>query len=84
MIQFLFIVILITAISLLLLGINIYVFGKKFPETEVGKNRNIMRLGLTCPSCEERAHYRKVRPVKIDVRSLKPDWKQINRTARLP
>jgi hypothetical protein len=74
MLQLILIVSVIVAVSLILLGINIYIFGKKFPETEVGKNRNMIRLGLSCPSCEERARYRKLRPAKINVKTLKPDW----------
>jgi len=78
MIQLIVIASVIVALALALLGINIYVFGRKFPETEVGKNRNMMRLGLSCPSCDERARYRKLRPVKINVKTLKPDWKKVN------
>lgn len=79
MLQLIVIAFVIVALALILLGLNIYVFGKKFPETEVGKNRNMMRLGLTCPSCEERARYRKLKPVKVNTSSLKPDWNQIKR-----
>jgi len=79
MLQLILIASALVALSLLLLGINIYVFGKKFPETEVGKNQNMRRLGLSCPSCEERANYRNLRPVRINVKTLKPDWKEIHR-----
>ena len=75
MIQTIIIATVIVGICLVLLGINIYIFGKKFPETEVGKNRHMMKLGLSCPSCEERARYRKMRPVKINMKTLRPDWK---------
>ncbi len=78
MLQLILIVSVIVAVSILLLGINIYIFGKKFPETEVGKNKNMIRLGLSCPSCEERARYRKMRPVRINVKTLKPDWDRLN------
>jgi hypothetical protein len=67
----------IVALSVLLLGINIFIFGRKFPETEVGKNKHMIRLGLKCPHCEERARYRKTRPVKLDPAYLKPDWRSI-------
>jgi len=77
MLQLIFIASVLVALSFILLGINIYVFGKKFPETEVGKNRNMMRLGLTCPSCEERARFRKLRPLKINIKTLQPDWEKI-------
>jgi len=74
MIQLLIIVSAIVALSILMLGINIFVFGRKFPETEVGKNKNMIRLGLRCPQCEERIQYRKLRPVKVNMKTLQPDW----------
>jgi hypothetical protein len=74
MLQTIIIAAAIVAICLLLLGINIYVFGKKFPETEVGKNKHMIKMGLTCPSCEERARYKKLRPVRINTKTLRPDW----------
>ena len=77
MLQLIIIASAIVGISLILLGINIFVFGKKFPETEVGKNKNMIRLGLMCPHCEERARYRKLRPVKINFETLQPDWKAL-------
>jgi hypothetical protein len=77
MLQVIIIASIIVGLSLVLLGINIYVFGKKFPETEVGKNRNMIRLGLRCPQCEERVQYRKLKPVKVDLTTMQPDWKAI-------
>jgi DNA-directed RNA polymerase subunit RPC12/RpoP len=74
MLQLFFIVSALVALSILLLGINIFVFGRKFPETEVGKNKNMIRLGLRCPQCEERIRYHKVKPVKINPKTLKTDW----------
>ena len=74
MLQLLIIVLALVALSILLLGINIFVFGRKFPETEVGKNKNMIRLGLHCPQCEERTRYRKLKPVKINMKTLLPDW----------
>jgi len=74
MLQLLIIVSALVAISILLLGINIFVFGRKFPETEVGKNQHMIRLGLRCPQCEERTRYRKLKPVKINLKTLHPDW----------
>ncbi len=74
MTQLILIAVIIVALSILLLGINIFVFGRKFPETEVGKNKNMKRLGLRCPQCEERARYRKLKPAKINTRTLAPDW----------
>lgn len=69
--------VIVVGISIILLGINILVLGRKFPETEVGKNRHMIRLGLRCPQCEEREKYRKLRPVKVDVKSLRPNWEML-------
>jgi hypothetical protein len=79
MIQLLIIVSAVVALSILLLGINIFVFGRKFPETEVGKNKNMIRLGLRCPHCEERARYRKLKPVRINLKNMQPDWGMMKR-----
>jgi len=74
MLQILLIAIVIVALAVLLLGINILI-GRKFPETEVGKNKNMIRLGLRCPHCEERARYRQSKPARLRPSELKPDWK---------
>lgn len=74
MLQLILIVSIIVGFALLLLGINIFVFGRKFPETEVGKNVNMIKLGLRCPQCEERIHYRKMKQRRINFRTLRPDW----------
>jgi len=79
MLQTLAIVIFLVALAIILLGINIFVFRKKFPETEVGRNENMIRLGVTCPMCEERKSYRKtVRPRDINAGNLRPDWSSIS------
>ncbi len=77
MFQILLIAIVVVALAILLLGINIFVFGRKFPETEVGKNKNMIRLGLRCPHCEERARHRRSKPTTLYPSELKPDWKAI-------
>lgn len=77
MLQVLLIAIVVVAAAILLLGINIFVFGRKFPETEVGRNKNMIRLGLRCPHCEEKARYRKSKPAMLRSSELKPDWKAI-------
>jgi hypothetical protein len=74
MLQLILIVSALVAISVLLLGINIFLFGRKFPETEVGKNKNMIKLGLKCPHCEERARYRKPKPARPNLKTLQPDW----------
>jgi hypothetical protein len=82
MLQLIIIVSALVAISVLLLGINIFVFGRKFPETEVGKNKHMIKLGLRCPHCEERIRYRRLVPVRINPKNLQPDWKEIQRFYR--
>ena len=77
MLQLLLIAIVIVALAVILLGINIFLFGRKFPETEVGKNKNMIRLGLRCPHCEERARYQQSKPARIRPSELRPDWKAL-------
>jgi hypothetical protein len=77
MFQIIVITAVIVALSVLLLGINIFILGRKFPETEVGKNKHMVSLGIKCPHCEERARYGKKRPLKLHPAYLKPDWKRI-------
>ena len=75
MFQLIVIVTILVALSLLMLGINIFVFKRKFPETEIGRNRHMIGLGLRCPKCEENKAYRKkLRPSELNVKRLKPDW----------
>ena len=45
-------------IAFLGLGVNIFFRKTAFPETEVGKNRDMKRLGITCAKCEERRIYK--------------------------
>ncbi len=54
MILTLVIVISMVALAVFLLGINLFLFSRKFPETEVGRNEHMLRLGVRCPMCEER------------------------------
>jgi hypothetical protein len=79
MLQLIIIVSVAVGFSILLLGIGIFVFGRQFPETEVGKNSNMIKLGLRCPQCEERKRYRKLKPVRIHLKTLQPDWNQLKR-----
>lgn len=52
-------------ISFVALGVNIF-FRKegKFPETEVGKNRKMRDLGISCAKCEEHRKYREIKRKK--------------------
>ena len=78
MIQELAVVIALVAIAVFMLGINIFLFRRKFPETEVGRNKDMIRLGLRCPKCEERkTNPRRVLPRTIDPGKLQPDWSSL-------
>lgn len=78
MIQVLAIVVGLVAIAVFMLGINIFLFGRKFPETEVGRNKDMIRLGLRCPKCEERKDNRRIKhPHAINPGKLKPDWSSL-------
>jgi hypothetical protein len=44
--------------STLLLGFNIFFLKKKFPETHVGHNSNMKKLGISCVKCEEQKKFR--------------------------
>jgi len=75
MIQLLAIVIGLVAIAVFMLGINIFLFRRKFPETDIGRNKDMIRLGLRCPRCEERKDNGKIiHPSTIDPGKLQPDW----------
>jgi hypothetical protein len=50
--------VIIVIISILLLGFNIFFLKKKFPETSVGHNRNMKKLGIYCVKCEEQKKFR--------------------------
>jgi hypothetical protein len=76
------IVVVLVALAFLLMGINVFLFRRKFPETEIGANRHMKKLGLSCPQCEERKrtrHKRSLKPVSISPEKLRPDWKSIRK-----
>jgi len=78
MLKLLIIVLIIVALSFLMLGVNVFLFKKKFPETEVGRNKNMAKLGLTCPVCDEkRSQSRPNKPVKLNPDKLTPDWSSL-------
>jgi len=52
-IKVVFLVIVILAISFIGIGFNIFLRNKKFPQTSIGKNKNMAKLGLTCPKSDE-------------------------------
>ncbi len=50
------------AFAFVALGIRIFfVRGGKFPETEVGRNRKMRELGITCAKCEEQQQWNRMK-----------------------
>ncbi|MBN2272974.1 MAG: hypothetical protein JXR41_03395 [Bacteroidales bacterium] len=71
MINILVAALVIVLISFILLGFNIFFRKKSFPESEIGRNKDMRKLGLTCPKCDELKLYRKQKPAKkIDPEDL--------------
>lgn len=69
--NFMLIVLAIVLGSFLFLGFNIFFRKKSFPETEIGRNREMRKLGLACPKGEEKRLYGKSKPtVKINPEDL--------------
>lgn len=60
MIKLLIVVLILVTSAFLLLGMNVFFFRRKFPETEVGKNKDMHKLGLVCPKCEEKRKCQKI------------------------
>jgi hypothetical protein len=75
MLQLIIISVTLVTVAILLIGINVFFFGRKFPETEVGRNPDMIKLGLRCPKCEESTIYHPVRQIRY--KTLKPDWELI-------
>ena len=51
--QLFLIVLVLVALAFLGLGINIFFFHKPFPETEIGKNKEMRKRGIKCVKGEE-------------------------------
>jgi hypothetical protein len=66
-----------TAIAFAALGLNIiFRKGGKFPETEVGRNKRMRDLGISCPKCDEMNAWREMnrqKRKKINPSELKLD-----------
>ncbi len=73
MLQIFIISLVLVGIAIVGLGVNIFFRKQKFPETEVGKNKNMRALGLSCVKCDEMRKFReaqKFKNIKIDVAKL--------------
>jgi ribosomal protein L36 len=56
-------------IAFLGLGLNIFFRkGASFPETEIGKNKVMRRMGITCVKCDERVKWKQEQTAKKVVR----------------
>jgi len=72
MLNLLVIVLMIVMLSFVFLGFNIFFRKKGFPQTEIGRNREMRKLGLTCPRCDEMKQVRKPNPAApINPKDLK-------------
>ena len=55
------------------LGINIFFRKTFFPESDIGKNKNMKALGLSCAKCDEMKRFRAIRKfqsVTLDIKKL--------------
>ena len=75
----LLVAVVLTGVSFIGLGVNVF-FRKdgKFPETEIGQNKAMRKLGITCVKCDEARCYHHDKqqkatnvPVKINPEKLK-------------
>jgi hypothetical protein len=72
MLAYLVIIIAVVFISFVFLGFNIFFRKKSFPETEIGRNWEMRKLGLTCPKCDEISDYSKKKAIpRIDPSKLR-------------
>lgn len=73
------ILIAIVLLGFVFLGLGISIFFRrdgKFPETEVGNNKKMREMGITCVKCDEYRNWQKMkkkRPAKIRPEELKLD-----------
>ncbi len=69
---FFIIVLFIVLVSFVLLGFNIFFRNVRFPETEIGRNKAMRKLGLSCPRCDEMKTFsKKPQHIAINPEELK-------------
>lgn len=72
-------------IALAFVGLGVSIFFRRngrFPETEIGRNRKMRELGITCAKCDEMNIWKdrnRKKPVKINPADLKIDISRIAR-----
>lgn len=72
MLAYLIIILAVVVISFVFLGFNIFFRKKSFPVTEIGRNKEMQKLGLTCPKCDEiRDNHKKKTISRIDPEKLR-------------
>jgi hypothetical protein len=73
-------------ISLAFIGLGVSIFfrkGGRFPEIEIGRNKNMRKLGIYCVKCEENKIFRKTNQrqfEKIKLPELKMDLSKLRQT----
>ena len=59
-------------------GYQYFPVRKEISGNEVGRNKDMIRLGLSCPKCEERKDNRKIiLRSAINPGKLQPDWSSL-------
>lgn len=72
LLKLLVISLLLVLIAFLLIGINVIFLGRKFPETSVGGNKHMKKLGIRCVKCEERKMFQQAKaPFNLNPEELK-------------
>lgn len=73
MLHIFLIIVFLVGLAFIGLGFNIFFRKRKFPETEVGKNKNMKSLGLSCAKCDEWKKFNSAKrfdKISIDVSKL--------------
>ena len=60
-IKLLVITLIVVAIAVFFLGIRIFLFGKKFPHTHIGGNKEMRKRGIVCAQSLDRIERKKVK-----------------------
>lgn len=73
MIKLFLVVLVLITLAFLGLGFNIFFRKKKFPEHEVGHNKNMKAMGIKCTKCEEVKKFnqkRRFQHAKLDISKI--------------
>lgn len=61
------------ALAFLGLGVNVFLFKKPFPETEVSRNKEMHKRGIKCAKCEEMRIFRAKQNQKMKLQNVSLD-----------